>query len=255
MTPPAPNADGPASARSSLPVLALGANTWLVAAGWPLLTGLTGQGVGLVPWSVAALALAALGAGALLHGRGAPRLARARDAAWWLAFPIATSAATASAYDAVGEGLSSSLPLLLAPLSACGFGAALVVATSPAPRRLAVELTPLRALAAPRAAGLVRAALPRVLLGTGAVALGLVLPALCDPAELAERWGDAGRQGAVLSAIVGGALGVAVLASFLPAALRQEPSDAEPRADAALRTGWYLLLSLLGAVTYYVVQP
>ena len=58
----------------------------------------------------------------------------------------------------------------------------------------------------------------------------------------------------MLSAILGGALAVAVLAAFLPSALRQDASDLEPRADAALRTGWYLFLALLGAVTYYVVQ-
>jgi len=235
-------------------VLALGANTWLVAAGWPLLTA---PFAGPVAWTVGALALAALGAGALLHARHratpAAALSRARDAAWWLAFPIATSAATASAYDAA-EGALSPLPLLLAPLSACGFGAALLGATSPAPRSIAVELTPLRSSNAPRGAGRVRAALPSVLLGAGALAIGLVLPALGDPAELTKRWGSGSRQGAVLSAVVGGALAVAVLASFLPSALRKDTSDAEPRADAGLRTGWFLFLSLLGAVTYYVVQ-
>ncbi len=257
MTPPESKELGPASAGSSLPVLALGANTWLVAAGWPLLTT---QGAGSAPWMAGALALAALAAGALLHARfssGAasyPGLARARDAAWWLAFPIATCAAMASAYDAAREGALSPLPLLLAPLSACGFGAALVAATSPAPRSIAVELTPLRAVTPPRTVGRMRAALPRVLLGAGALAIGLVLPALGDPAELAARWGEGSRQGAVLSAIVGGALAVAVLAAFLPSALRQDAKDVEPRADAALRTGWYLFLALLGAVTYYVVQ-
>ena len=232
-------------------MLVLGANTWLVSAGWPLLTA---EGAGIAPWVAGAVALGALVGGALLHGRGGAPTARARDALWWLAFPIATTAATARAYDPMGDAPLSPLPLLLAPLSACAFGAALATATGPAARAIDVELTPLRVSGQPSGRSTLRRALVPALFAAGALVLGLLLPALGDPAGLTARWGAGSRQGAMLSAVVGGALAIAVVASFLPAALRKDPRDLEPRPDAALRTAWYLFLALLGAVTYYVVQ-
>jgi hypothetical protein len=204
---------------------------------------------------MAGLALASLAGGAALHGGAAVHAGRARDALWWLAFPIATAAATASAYDAAGDAPLSAVPLLLSPMSACAFGAALSTATAKSPPAIDVELTPLRPSPPPRHRTRVRAALVPALFGGGALVLGLVLPALGDPATLAERWGQGSRQGAVLSAVVGGALAVAVLASFLPRAQRAEPRVREVRRDPTLSTAWYLFLALLGAVTYYVIQP
>ena len=241
--------------RSTVPVLALGVHTWLVAVGWPLFTS---DETGPAPFVAGLFALFALGAGAALHAFGDARVVAiryARDAAFWLAFPIATCAASASAYDAAGDDTLALLPLLLGPLSLAAYGAALVGVTARAPQPIAVELTPLRAATTARPARALRTALPQLLFGGGAIALGLVLPALGDPAALAARWGDGRRPGAVLAAILGGALAVALLGSFLPATLRRDARDLEPRPDAALRTAWYLFLSLLGAVTYYVVQP
>jgi uncharacterized protein YjeT (DUF2065 family) len=241
--------------RSTVPALALGAHTWLVAAGWPLLRS---DETGLAPWIAGLFALGALGAGAALHAFGdasAAGLRYTRDAAFWLVFPIATCAASASAYDAAGDDTLALLPLLLGPLSLAAYGAALVSVTARAPQPIAVELTPLRAASAARPPHALRSALPQLLFGGGAIALGLVLPALGDPAALAARWGDGRRPGAVLAAILGGALAAALLGSFLPSALRRDARDLEPRPDAALRATWYLFLSLLGAVTYYVVQP
>lgn len=241
--------------RSTVPVLVLGVHTWLVAAGWPLFTR---DESGPAPFIAGLFALGALGAGAGLHAFGdtsAAAIRYARDAAFWLVFPIATCAASASAYDAAGDDALALLPLLLGPLSLAAYGAALVSVTARAPQPIAVELTPLRAANTARPASRLRAALPQLLFGGGALALGLVLPALGDPAALAARWGDGRRPGAVLAAILGGALAAALLGSFLPAALRRDARDLEPRPDAALRTAWYLFLSLLGAVTYYVVQP
>jgi hypothetical protein len=60
----------------------------------------------------------------------------------------------------------------------------------------------------------------------------------------------------VLSAVIAAALGIAVLAIYMPNALRAKTgNEHKPRSDTTLRMAWFLFLALLGAVTYFIVQP
>jgi hypothetical protein len=75
-------------------------------------------------------------------------------------------------------------------------------------------------------------------------------------AQLERDFGEAAAAGGLLSAIVGGALGVAVLAVFLSQSLRDGP--APPSLSTRERVGRTLifsLLALLGIITYFVVVP
>ncbi len=90
----------------------------------------------------------------------------------------------------------------------------------------------------------------------GAFAIAVVAPALPDFTGVEQAWGDAASAGAVLSAVVAAALAVSVVGVFLGSMLRR--ADAEPppsAAEARLRIGMLLFVSLLGAVVYYTISP
>jgi hypothetical protein len=234
--------------RGALPVLALGLNTWLVAVGWPLHSA---RALGPAQWALAAAALLGISLGAWAQQAG-----HARSAAvlLWAAFPTALCAASASAYAVAAELAFTPLALGLAPLSLCGYGAA-VAAFAPPPRRIAHELSPLTSHAAPPPRSRLPHALLTALFVVGATTLTVILPALSPPHATSSRWGAAVLEGSVLVAVVGGALGVTVIAVFLPAVERRDPRARATRGDASLRIAWLLFVSLVGAATYVTVQP
>jgi hypothetical protein len=71
---------------------------------------------------------------------------------------------------------------------------------------------------------------------------------------LESAWNDAAASGGTLTAVAGAALAVMVVALHLPEGLRGGV-PARPEGDAGVRTAWYLFLTLLGGVTYFITQP
>jgi hypothetical protein len=148
--------------------------------------------------------------------------------------------------------------MVLLALSLCGYGAAAAASLDVPAQVLSVTHAPLGTDswdAVPPERGM-RQRLFIALCVTGAGAIALVAPTLGGTSVIERAWGDAAGVGAVLSAVVAAALGIAVLAIYLPNALRARgASDQPPRADTTLRVAWFLFLAMLGAVTYFIVQP
>jgi hypothetical protein len=250
----AESADG--ERRERLRVLLLGTNLWAMCVLWPAWSAQALRGIdvafetlGLVPLLIGA---------ALGRNGGVTSMNTAlRPGLLLVVFPAALCAALALRPEALNQQLFGPFALCLLALSLCAYGAA--VASSMAasgtdglrPKHVPLGADPWDA--PPRERELPR----RAFIGTcvaGAAGLALVAPRLGGQAELGQAWGDAAAVGGVLTAVVGAALGVTLLAVHLGDGLRA-PSRRDPEPETGLRTAWFLFLALLGAVTYFVVQP
>jgi hypothetical protein len=242
---------GTLQGRVRLRVLLLGANLWALCALWPALAG-RGEGPALLAlsaFSVLPLALwAALG----------QRMRWAQSLLLFIMFPVALAAVLALRPEALNAQLYGPLGMVLLAVSLCGYGAAAAASLDVPAQVLSVTQASLGADpwdAAPAERGMrQRVFIAMCVAGAGAIAL--VAPAIGGTSVLERAWGDAAGVGAVLSAVVAAALGVAVLAIYMPNALRAKTgAEQTPRGDSTLRVVWFLFLALLGAITYFVVQP
>jgi len=240
-------------ARRVLPVAALGTNLWIVGVLWPLLATESGS---FRAYLAATAALLPLVAGTVLLAREGPVwLHMLGEAAWLALFPIACGAVIA-AWPEAGERALGTPSVVLLALALCGYAAA--AARTCAPEHPTATITrvsraKVSAATTPRARRWLRSAVV-VLCVAGAVALSLVAPGE-TLAALGRKPDEHARASAVLTAVVGSALGCTLIAVFLASGLRTDAQPREPRLDASLRAAWFLLLALLGGVTYYVVQP
>ncbi len=243
--------------RDTWAVVVLGLNAWGVALVWPLL--LADDEAPEPLWPTLA-ALAPLLLGALLQPHVEQRADRLRGlpAALLLAvFPAALALVFASRPEALLQRALPPPALVLAWAALCAYGAsALFACRAPAsdlPARSGElqaspwdaevrERSPLQPLAI-------------ALCAAGGAAIALLAPTLGGYEQLAGAWGAAVRAGGVLTAVVGVALGAAVIAVFLGTALRADPSPSPPPGELPIRVSWFLFLALLSFVTYYIVQP
>ncbi len=242
---------GTPQGRARLRVLLLGANLWALCALWPALAG-RGEGPALLAlsvFSVVPLALwAALG----------QRMRWVQAVLLFVMFPVALAAVLALRPEALNAQLYGPLGMVLLAVSLCGYGAAAASSLDMPAHALRVTHAPLGSDpwdAVPADRGL-RQRVFIALCVTGAGAIALVAPALGGTSVLERAWGDAAGVGAVLSAVVAAALGITVLAIYMPNALRaKSATEQAPRSDTTLRVAWFLFLALLGAITYFIVQP
>jgi hypothetical protein len=245
-----------ARTRSLLAVVLLGVNLWGMAVLWPLLG--SARAPALERWlAPACLVPLWLGAAAYLLLARRPRLANTVASGSWLAaYPAALASWLAARAERDNLSQLGAAASSMVVLALCAFGACAAAAC--AERR-----APVTAVHAPLGAepwdapGAERRLLQRFIVGltaAGALAIAVVAPAPSGWDELERGWGEAALEGGVLTAVVGAALGVATLAVFLGGALRTD-NTAPPRGEPKLRAAWFLLLALLGGVTYFVVQP
>jgi len=150
-------------------------------------------------------------------------------------------------------GFPFGLELLLAALSLLGYGAAaaLAVGTPRATRRSTVRGW---AEAAPAPEPRIRR--QRLALGLGAaVALALSLAPLWGGlGAFRARWGESAGEGAVLTALVSGALGAVVVAMGVGPMLRASRISAKPLTIRRFRALGYFAAAALGVVTYVMLR-
>lgn len=242
--------------RRLLTASLLGVNLWGMALLWPLFSARETTGSDL--W-LALAGLLPLVLGVLAHGLLGDRTQLARLLAGTLllvAYPGALVALLALRPEADNQLHHGPVALALLWLSLCAYGASAAASCAARPASIDATHTPLGSepwdAAAPQRFGLRRVVI--ALFGCGAGAVAVIAPALGGHQALRGNWGDAALAGGVLTAVVGAALGVAVLGVFLGSALRRT-SVHPARGDAALRAAWFALLAVLGGVTYFVVQP
>lgn len=176
-----------------------------------------------------------------------------------LVFPVTLGASVALLPESNREASLGAGPMLLGVLGLWAHGAAALWALARSRPSLRLEHRPLPAARSPtrqeppKLVGWARA-LCALLLGAGALGIGVVAPLWGEPHADALRWGEAAREGALLSAVVAGALAAAVAGPFLASVLRPARATRPPRVDLGLRVASLLLLALLGAVTHYVTR-
>jgi hypothetical protein len=89
------------------------------------------------------------------------------------------------------------------------------------------------------------------ILVVGAAAIALIAPLTTDAKELVAAWGDAAGAGAVLSAIVGGAVAVGIVGLELGALHKAETGSRGLSArQRTNRIATELFLAVVGAVVY-----
>jgi hypothetical protein len=242
------------AARGLVRVLVLGAQVWVLGCAWPLMD--AGREPRALEYGLSLLCALALGAGAVgtLWGRAEP-LRWVRAVCFLFAFPTLLAATCAARPEHWNELHYSTLGLCTLWLALCVYGAsAAALCTEPA-SRLTGQLRSLDG-AAPAAAQQFGAArqLWACMCGAAAIALTLVAPTLGGPDDLEHAFGDAAASGGVLTAVVGGALGVSTLAIFVGQGLRERrrPRPA-PGREIWRRTLLFLALAALGASTYWVI--
>jgi hypothetical protein len=264
-------ADEPATANrpsGAVALVLLGTNAWATSVGWTLLP----ADVRLRDAALAASALVWLLLGALLHLRRTSLLAedaaawraedpvrwRAEDAARWLllcVFPVALAVALCVGPEAARERVHSPLSMLFCSLSLLAYGVVAVSACQ-APLALLRSVTHTRKpdrSNGSRPTNRLRVAMIALLLA-GALAISLIAPLLPAYATVEAAWGDASEAGAVLAAVVGGAIGVTLIAIHLGALLHaRTPERRDTARQRRQRIATLLFLALFGLVVYFSV--
>lgn len=233
-------------------MLALGANAWVIALLLPVLHGGARDALDLF---AAALPLVALVAGAALLAHGV-RPIRRRLAILLLlfVFPVALALALAHRTDLADRDAWGAVGLFAAALSILGYGA---VAAEACSRPLTLRTSSAQALTAPLVAvePRIRTGARRAVLGVataGALAAGVVAPALGARAELVRAWGDAADEAMVLACVVGASAGAAGLAATIGPRLRAARPGDEPRAGPRIAVA--IVLATLALVLYAVLR-
>jgi hypothetical protein len=247
---------GKASARERLRVLVLGMQVWVIGVAWPMLDAT--RTAGMLEVALGSAGLGALIAGALVPARAGSRMPRdlAQPVLWLIAFPGLLAASAGARPERWNQHLFGSVGLVLLWLALCAFGAkAALVSAGEAPRMPSTSF-PLDEPTPPAGDGALRQRAVVLLCVTGGAAIALIAPTWGGLPALEQAWGDAALTGGVLTAVIGGGLGVTTIAVFLGQALR-EASPARPpsRREMLLRALGYLWLAVLGAVTYFIVIP
>jgi hypothetical protein len=242
--------------RDQLRVLLLGVNLWALCVLWPALFNVGHRERGIdVAFETLGLLPLALGT-VLRRSDSGARADVLRPTLLLVVFPAALSAAIALRAEALNQQLFGPFALCLLATSLCAYGAAVA---SYLGRHARAELSAKRVPLGPDpwdAAPAERWLPRRAFIGAcvaGAAGRAWVAPSLGGYADLEAAWGDAAPMGGVLTAVVGAALAASVLAIHLSEGLRAPTRH--PEGDTGLRTAWFLFLALLGAVTYFVVQP
>ena len=232
----------------------MGANLWIVCAGWPLVAARAEPTAALLA-DLLSLAPLALGA---LAGRAGPRLRALQATLWLTLFPAGLATALALRPERLNAQLFGPLGLVLLALSLYAYAGAAAHSLRAGVVSLAATHTAL-GNEPWDAAPLDREARRRAVISAwfaGAIALGVVAPMLGGAATGEGASPEQAAAAGVLAAVVGCALGATLLAVYLPVALRPHTAaELDARGDAGLRVSWFLFLALLGGVTYYVVTP
>ena len=247
------------SHRERWAALVLGLNAWGVALVWPLLLADEGAPQPLWP-TAAALAPLLLGIGLQPYLERGDGWLRSLPAALLLSvFPAALALVFASRSEALLQHALPPMALVLSWAALCAYGASAVAVCREPASELPARSGELQAspwdAEVPERSRLQPFAI--ALCAAGATAIALLAPSLGGFRELSVAWGESARAGGVLTAVVGVALGAAVLAVFLGSALRAEPASRQsaPPGEVPLRVSWFLFLALLSFVTYFIVQP
>jgi hypothetical protein len=225
-----------------------------MSVGWTLLS----ADVSMTRALLASSGLVLLGASSLLHARS--RSESMRLAACWLllcVFPLSLSLALCLGDEAARERTHSALSLPLAALALLAYAAAAVQSC-----RAPLPLLPVTSHArkaeraqAPEAGRLVRLVGSGILLA-GAAAIALIAPLLTSYPQLKAAWGDAAGAGAVLSAVVGGALATSVIGLELGTLYRaRQGADVLTHRQRTNRVATWLFAALVGLVLYGTLQP
>lgn len=238
-----------ASESSTVRASILGVNAWLVTVLWPLAS--SGNLRDTVQSAIACGSLVVLVAGLV-----ALRAQRRGVGAWLslCAFPASVIGATAwrsTTWNPAGEPLV----LVLQALSLLAYGAAVAPNAEAAPivssRQVALEADAIDIESArTRRTRIALTALACI----GTFVLAVLAPVLGDAGAFQQAWGDATREGGVLIAVVGASAAVATVTGFA-GALRADPDDAVSPRDRWLRVTSLLALALLGAATWFAIQP
>jgi hypothetical protein len=232
---------------------ALGLNAWAISVGFPLLS----ADVSLQGSLAATSALGLLGLGALVQARarsdGMRHVARLLLLA---AYPAGLAAALALGSEAARERAHSPFSVVLAALSLLAYGVAAVQACRPELPLLPAISRSRRSVHAPRRDA--TRPLQRVAAGVllvGAAAIALIAPLLPEYAEVERSWAEAAAPGAVLSALVGGAIAASIIATQLGSLLKPRRRVAgEGLRQRQNKIASALFLALLGAVVYFTVR-
>jgi hypothetical protein len=234
-----------------LPAAMLGALTWLAQVGW-LYAALEKPPAAYV----AAAPLLLLVAGLLvLRGSRSSVFMTAARLLLLCCYPAAVAAVIASVPEATLERIHTPWSLLscVATLLAYMAGAAISCAEpspAPGPQRLLAQT------ARPTTGGArewVRIAFSVTWFGA-ALVLATVAPLTPPWAEVERAWGPAAADAAVFSAVVAGALSVAMVAVFLASMLRRADAEAPLRPSALrARVAMLLLVALAGTAAYALV--
>lgn len=230
-------------------VLVLGVNLWLVMGAIPATIVQHWVGVGV---SVAVLVPLAIGA-ALLGGRAPSEGGRSRLLATTFLLGLVPAAALGVVVVLERSAVNDSHPALALALGSASLLAYLAVTAGVLARRVErsdVRHRDMKALSeSPDDNG--RRWRRRLVLGVaglGAIALTLVAPYLSGAGALFRAWGEAADAAGTLSATVGGALGVLVLAAFIGPGLRRQ------RPPPVRRQRWRIAMLTLVAISGAVVH-
>jgi hypothetical protein len=185
--------------------------------------------------------------------------AYALPAARWLllgAYPASLGLALTLGSERTREVAHGAVSMSLCAAALAAYVVAATIACKAELRALEVESHPLssaREQSPPSGLHLRRAVIAIVLVG--AFAIAVIAPLTPSYPALAAAWGDAADAGAALTALVGTAIALSVVAVHLGSALRRtelRPDNAQARRK---RIATLLALTALGLITYFTVIP
>jgi len=243
-------ASPPSAAKAPGPfaLCALGVNAWALCGGWTL----------LAPDVSVHHALSA-SAGLVLLGLGALLRARAEHESWhmgarWLllcAYPVSLSAALCLGSEASRERAHSAASMTWAAMSLLAYGTAALQACR-------VQLPVLPVKSHQRQRERTRRVEPMHMVRwvaagcivVGALAIALVAPLSSDYAQLEAAWGDAADAGATLTAVVAGAIAIALVGVELGPLMRAQRSPRLSPRGRPRRIAAMLFFAAIGGTVY-----
>lgn len=226
-------------------VMVLGLNAWTVMLLLPMILASPRSATAIL-WLVPPL---------LPLTAGIAALPRSRPLSAWLllgGFPIAVVAIMAALPALVVDSPFSTPGVALGALCLCAFGAAAALSAG-RPRQLRETSTRPLTSVAPTQEHTGRRWVRRAVLfvtTAGAAALAWLAPAVGDRTGYQAAWGDTAREAATLTAVVGGALAVSIVALFVGPSLRASRTRPPSSRRVRRRVGWLLLSVAIGAAFY-----
>lgn len=171
--------------------------------------------------------------------------------------PAFLAATVATRPEAQNRHVFDTPTLVFASLSLSLYGASALSYAQPlwlSQQGVGIPLTHHPWMSQPRFYERVRGTILLSVMLIGAVAIGIVAPGIDDFETLEGAWGESVLEGGLLTAVLGGALGVAIVGLSFTEAMRPRSTHSAYSGRGFPRAAAFIAMATLGTIVYWLVR-